>query len=260
MPSKERLADILLEQLLEICRSHGVMCSMSGSIYCTAWVSMVSKPIDGNLVWLFPSSFQYICDHQQEDGGWEGEVVVDQIVNTLACLLSMTEHQKTEGDSSLKNKIARATAFLNERFLEWDILNTERIAFEIIVPSLLNLLEQNSIEFHFPGLDMLRRLKVEKMSKLNLDLLYQCPSTMLHSLEAFIGIINFDKIKHHLSKGSMMCSPSSTAAYLMNVSEWDTEAERYLIDAIGNGRRHGEGMVSEVYPITIFEFAWVPSS
>jgi hypothetical protein len=67
-------------------------------------------------------------------------------------------------------------------------------------------------------------------------------------------------MSEHLRDGSMMGSPSSTAAYLMNVSQWDDAAERYLRDAIENGNRLYEGMVTNVFPISTFEFAWVSHS
>jgi hypothetical protein len=139
----------------------------------------------------------------------------------------------------------------------FDSYNTERVAFEILIPSLIDLLELEGISLKFPDAENLRKLNQIKMSKINFALLYKYPSTMLHSLESLIGTIDFDKMGHHLVEGSMMGSPSSTAAYLMNVTEWDDNAEKYLREAIENGRRNGEGSVTNVFPISTFEFAWV---
>ena len=50
------------------------VCSMSGSIYDTAWVSMVPNPGEREAKWLFPSSFECILDSQSENGGWEGDL------------------------------------------------------------------------------------------------------------------------------------------------------------------------------------------
>jgi hypothetical protein len=254
----ERPSDAFVRRLLEEYKREGRLCSVTGSVYCTAWVSMVSKPVNGSLVWVFPTSFQYICDHQQSSGGWIGVDVVDEIVNTLACLLSLKKHQKIEsGPSELTHKIEKAILFLNAQLLEWDVTKIERIAFEILVPSILNLLEQEGIKFTFPNRDKLLQMKEAKMSKFTLDQLYKHPSPMLYSLEAFVGIIDFDKVRNHLSNGSMFSSPSSTAAYLMNASRWDERAEKYLSDAVRNGRRNAEGMVACTYPTTNFEFTWV---
>jgi len=236
------------------------VCSMSGSIYDTAWVSMVYKSGEGKNTWLFPSSFQAICEAQKVDGGWEGTDAIDEIVNTLACLLSLKRHVKVDKDegSEILDRIDRATQFLLKKLEQWDIeASTERIAFEILIPSMINLLALEGVSLPFRGAELLRRLNQSKMSKINVQLLYKYPTTVLHSLEAFIGVVDFDKMAHHLVGGSMMGSPSSTAAYLMNVSNWDEAAEQYLRDAVENGRRNGEGMVTNVFPISTFEFAWV---
>jgi hypothetical protein len=234
------------------------VCSMSPSIYDTAWVSMVSKPVDGERKWLFPASFEYICITQQENGGWEGGDLIDEIVNALAALLALKRHEKVDTEpSDLAGKIDRATRFLTAKLADFDSNNTERVAFEILIPSMIDLLELEGISLQFPDAENLRKLNQVKMSKINFELLYKYPSTMLHSLESFIGTLDFDKMGHHLVEGSMMGSPSSTAAYLMNVTNWDDNAESYLRAAVENGKRNGEGSVTNVFPISTFEFAWV---
>jgi hypothetical protein len=242
----------LFDRLLNEYDLRGGICSMSSSLYDTAWVSMVSKNVDETSTWLFPASFRYICDAQKENGGWEGSEAVDQIINSLACLLSLKRHN---AESALTD---RATHFLSAALSNWDISKTERVAFEIIIPNLLDLLAVEGIHFQFPSSDVLRQLHHEKMSKFDLSLLYNFPSTVLHSLESLISHpLQFNKISHHLNKGSMMASPSSTAAYLMCASKWDEDAEKYLHDALENGGRIAEGVVTSVFPITTFELAWV---
>ena len=153
-------SEILLLNMVEDYRRQGGVCSISGSVYCTAWVSMVSKPVDGRSVWLFPSSFEYIRNHQQNSGGWEGGDVIDEILTTLACLLSLKKHEGVDNKpSGLTESIARAIVFLNECFDKWDVSKTDRVAFEIIVPSMLGLLEREGIEFLFPGRETLFQLK-----------------------------------------------------------------------------------------------------
>ena len=243
--------------LEEYVQRRGV-CSMSGSIYDTAWVSMVSKSVDGTQMWLFPSSFLCICETQDESGGWEGADAIDEIVNTLACILALKRHQKMEtGPSELEEKIDKAVQFVTEKLSGWNKMATERLAFEILIPSVLDLLELEGITIRFADFDKLRQMNQDKMSKINFSILYKYPSTILHSLESFIGVIDFDKMTPHLRDGSMMGSPSSTAAYLINASVWDDNAERYLRDALENGKRIADGMVTNVFPISTFEFAWV---
>lgn len=70
-------------------------------------------------------------------------------------------------------------------------------------------------------------------------------------------MIDFDKVAHHKVHGSMMASPSSTAAYLLNVSNWDDEAEAYLRQVIKSGAGRGSGGVPSAYPSMHFEYSWV---
>ncbi|KAG6075575.1 hypothetical protein E4U15_005586 [Claviceps sp. LM218 group G6] len=98
----------------------------------------------------------------------------------------------------------------------------------------------------------------EKMSQFNLSTLYaQRPSSALHSLEAFLGKLDFDRVSHHMYHGSMMASPSSTAAYLIGASQWSDEAESYLRHIISNGAGHGDGGIPGTYPTTHFECSWI---
>ena len=83
--------------------------------------------------------------------------------------------------------------------------------------------------------------------------------TALHSLEAFIGNLDFDKVKHHKVYGSMLGSPSSTAAYLMHASEWDDESEDYIRHVIKFAAGRGSGGVPSAFPSTHFEITWVPT-
>jgi len=218
---------------------------------------------------LFPSSFQCICDTQGESGGWEGGDPIDEIVNTMACLLAMKRHHKAEMSededdisklTELAEKIDKAKDFLVAKFSDRKPSNTEGVAFDILIPSMLDLLEVEGLQLRFPNSEELRQRNQTRMSKINFSVLYRYPSAILHSLESFIGAIDFDKMSHHLQDGGMMASPSSTAAYLMNASTWDDNAERYLRDAVENGRRIAEGMVTNVFPISTFEFAWVYSA
>ncbi|KAL8679406.1 MAG: hypothetical protein Q9186_004317 [Xanthomendoza sp. 1 TL-2023] len=58
----------------------------------------------------------------------------------------------------------------------------------------------------------------------------------------------------------MMASPASTAAYLMNVTVWDVEAERYLRDTVQHCHGQGSGGVPSAFLTPIVEIAWVLST
>jgi hypothetical protein len=238
--------------------------TMSSAVYDTAWVSMLAKPgFAGE--WLFPECFQYLLSKQRADGGWDSYgSEIDGIMNSLAALLAIKRHSVHANETDqvdLHTRIANATTYLTKVLASWDVSSTMHVGFEYIVPALLNQLEKDDIYFQFGGRVVLDGLNQKKMSKFRPEMLYGTYAlTALHSLEAFIGVIDFDKVKHHKVFSSMMASPSSTAAYLMHVSEWDREAEEYLRVVVSQGEGRGSGGVPSAFPSTLFELTWVMST
>ena len=257
-------AETLLQDCVEGCTA-GRQSSHTIAIYDTAWVSLVSKQIDQERRWLFPESFHLLLGKQQPDGGWESHGGSDDgLINTLAALLALKKHSlslqshKMIPDLDLQARIAKAISYLHDRLPRWNIDASMHVGVEFLVPALLSMLEEEQIVLDFPQKPFLMRLSEKKLSKFNPEMLYGSQkTTLLHSLEAFIGKINFDRVEHHKLFGSMMGSPSSTAAYLMNRSDWDSEAEMYLRDVIANSGGRGTGGVPSVYPSNIFEITWV---
>ncbi|ODM14970.1 hypothetical protein SI65_09722 [Aspergillus cristatus] len=259
--------DLLLKNLADGCSSPHGLGSMSTCCYDTAWVAMISKETNGKREWLFPSSFEYLIGSQTMDGGWgDGASDIDVILNTMAGLLALKNHQLTPGHSNvlqsdLDDHIRCATSFLENKLQTWDVESTDHVGFEILVPTHLRLLAEQGVTFTFPGLETLINLNQTKLKKFFPEILYsKIPTTLTHSLEAFVGQINFDKVKHRLDFGSMMASPSSTAAYLIHASQWDDEAEAFIRSAIEFGEGKGSGAVPSAFPITIFELTWVIST
>lgn len=237
--------------------------SMSCTVYDTAWASLVKKKVGCEEQWLFPESFYYLLETQSNDGSWGCVPTlsqIDGILSTAAALISLRRHEaeplQLHNVSRLHTRIHKAALSLRSQLAEWCVERTTHAGFEVIVPALLEMLGEADMDF--PGMVKLERLKTEKLSKFRPALLYgpeKC--TILHSLEAFIGGINFDKVAHHKLQGSMMASPSSTAAYLMNVSHWDDEAEAYLRHVIHAKTSSGISGVPSAYPSTYFEYSWV---
>jgi len=102
-------------------------------------------------------------------------------------------------------------------------------------------------------------LNAVKLAELGPILTSPVQTTLIHTLEAFIGALDFDKVKHHkMPNGSMLGSPSSTAAYLMNCSTWDHEAEAYLRAVFDHQSSVGNrGGFPSAFPSTLFETSWV---
>ncbi|KAI1390886.1 Ent-kaurene synthase [Hypoxylon trugodes] len=244
--------------------------SMSCSIYDTAWVSLVTKIIDGKQQWLFPECFDFLLHTQGEDGSW-GKTAsqIDGILSTGASLLSLLRHRaeplqlENLDIRDTSSRISRAVDSLGSQLQSWSITSTVHVGFEVIVPTLLDLLseEDPSIRVDFDGFKDLMKISAKKLCLFKPEYLYgDIRSTIFHSLEAFIGKVDFDRITHHTTSGSMMGSPSSTAAYLMNASRWDDKAEMYLRHVVGQAAGKGSGGVPSAYPSTYFEYSWILST
>ena len=262
-PSLNDRAQSLVRDLADGCEN-GTLGSATVAVYDTAWVSMVTKNVEGQDQWLFPECFQFLLDSQSNGGSWESYASLDDgILNTLAALLALKKHGNTATpESNIESSvlivaISKAKKYLDEKLPDWDVDSGIHVGFEILVPALLAMLETENMFFNFPGRLVLEKLRKAKLAKLDLQLIYGGQTTLVHSLEAFIGDIDFDKLSHCKIFGSMMCSPASTAAYLMNTSQWDIETEIYLRKVIDEGQGKGNGGVPSVFPMPVFEATWV---
>ena len=247
--------------------------SMSCSVYDSAWVACVSRVVAGRTQWLFPSTFKYVLLAQSPSGRFpahmndpEGASVNSgDILATLAALYMLKRfnanpYQLKSECRDLPQRICLATDWLSTSLPRWTLDHTIGVGFELLVPALLDLLERDGISFTFPSRAQLWHLRHEKLSKFTADMLYKQRATpILHSLEAFYGDenIDFDKIRHHKVHGSMMASPSATAAFIMRQSSWDEEAEAYLRLVVSKGSGKCQGGVPSAYPSTNFEILWV---
>ncbi|KAI1359805.1 Copalyl diphosphate synthase [Xylaria arbuscula] len=273
MGDANRLADdakSLIRTALENYTDKYGLGAMSVAAYDTAWVAMVTKVVDGQKQWLFPECFEYILSTQSEEGGWTigYGAQIDGILNTAGPLLALKRHHKeplqlTHDPQDLASRIEKATSSLRSQLAAWDASTTEHVGFEIIVPAMLDQLQKEdpSLVFEFGSKKLLMKINNAKMSRFRPEFLYGPRRfTALHSLESFIGILDFDKVKHHRVHGSMLGSPSSTAAYMMHSSEWDDESEEFIRHVIKYAAGRGSGAVPSAFPSTHFEITWILST
>jgi len=262
--SIEQRVAVLINRLTDRLNDYHGMGTMSTAIYDTAWLAMITKPGETRNPWLFPRSLQYILDTQQDDGGWPSYASkIDGILNTAASLLCLRKHYSQEseivtGRQELQQRIDRAIVALQRLLDEWDVASTVHVGFEVLVPALLKYLEAEGISFAFPQSESLQNVNQQKLRKFKPEYLYgKAPLTALHSLEAFVGLIDFDKVAHHKVRGSFMASPSSTAAYLMHASQWDEDCEIYLREVVQHSAGLQSGAAPSAWPSTTFEVTWV---
>lgn len=257
--------------LLEYNQGYGLG-SMTGTVYDTAWISCISKPMSdsGFEQWLFPPSFCFVLDAQDVDGGWrwppqqEKQCIGSTVLTSLAALFAITQHirrplQLATAHGDLSDRLARGIKFVAQKLRLLDHVFPDNVGFEVLVPALLELLEQEDIRFQFPNRSRLFRWRDAKLSRINVPDFEKVPSTLLHSLETFYADsrFSFAALGSRLVAGSMMGSPAATAAYLMRCDGWDDTAESYLRLVISNGLGHCSGSVPSAFPSTNFEMIWV---
>ncbi len=254
-------AGMLVRQLLNKQDPKYGVGSMTCSIYDTAWVSMVAKTTNGQTRWLFPSSFQYLLDHQQHDGGWQNSSSdIDGILNSLAALLALCRHirqprQIKGGLEDLVHQKSRAVYFLEAKFSSWAVdIAVTNPSVQPLVAKLLQMLEREGLQFCFPGRNLFLDGREGEYPHYSQSVTYGDPKKAVTGfLEGRVGDVDFDRVGQHKISGSMMASPASTAAYLMNCSTWDDEAEAYLNHVVSLGVGQSTGGVPTKFPTTIFE-------
>ncbi|KAI9666051.1 MAG: hypothetical protein M1821_003986 [Bathelium mastoideum] len=258
----------LLNLIIEMASSEADLMSFgsfSVTVYDTAWLAMLRRRENPN-DWLFPESFEFLLQTQQKDGTWPSYASpFDGILNTLAALLAMLIHKRTRllrcsEAMMLSSLIQKAQDGLHVLLQTWDVERTEHVGFEILVPSLLRQLQSFKINFQFPGYKKLLYLEEQKLQKFKPKAVgSEVQTTVLHSLEALVGLINFDSVRQHCTEETgILGSPAATAAYLLNASEWDEKAERYLKKVVDVS--NSSGAVPSAFPTSIFEISWALST
>lgn len=258
----------IVKAIAQGCENPSGFDHFSVSPYDTAWVSMVSKPkIDGSRQWLFPESFAFVLGEQSSDGSWRQKDAspVDDILNTMGGLLAMLVHLSTDqtgihGQVSqaiqYDSRISKAKAALSHTLYEWNVNATVHVGFELLVPSLLHQLPRYGFVFEFPGKFQLMKLNEQKLLGFRPGMVTPVnQTTLLHSLEGLIGLVDFDQLAHHCTAyGGLLGSPSSTAAYLIHSKNWDDAVEQYLSNVV---QSYGLSGVPSAFPTPVFETTWI---
>ena len=187
-------------------------------------------------------------------------------MSSLAALFAIAQHIKQplqlfRMQDRQVEQLRRGIHFVAKALRSLERTSHYSVGFEVLVPALLELLEDEGVKFHFPSRKRLFQRRDIKFYNAPVKQLDKMPSTLLHSLEALYRNTNipFDSLHARLVNGSMMASPSATAAYLMRCTVWDDSAEAYLRLVLSNGAGDGSGAAPSAFPSTHFELTWVGS-
>ncbi len=175
--------------------------------YDTAWVARIPDPEDKP---EFPETLEWLLANQWEDGSWGSEVFhhYDRFINTLAAAIAL-KRWNVDGEA-----VSRATSYLNEAVHELT-KGREGVSSDHIVGLLMEEAQRVGLELsyeHSPH----RPWNVLKRTLLSRR--YVDPE---HPLGFFIELLGrvpssrrMDR-RLHRRNGSIMCSPSATAASIV---------------------------------------------
>jgi halimadienyl-diphosphate synthase len=177
---------------------------------------------------------------------------MDRLVSTLAAVIAVhnTEEEWARAAS------AAGLTYLRRHGAGWRDARKELIAFEVTVPFLLDQARQRGIPLPYEAFEDLLPLRTAKFALIPAELFAAQPTTLLYSLEALdvpytthaSALVEFAALN-----GSLSNSPAATAALHQHTGHG--HALDYLAAA---ARSTCDGGFPEIFPISVFEDAWVP--
>ncbi|WP_165975673.1 terpene synthase family protein [Actinomadura rubrisoli] len=199
------------------------------------------------------SALDWLRRHQHADGSWGGTVPVvqDRLVSTLAAVIAL--HDTTEEWAPAVS--AAGLTWLRRHGTEGRDARDDLIAFEVTVPFLLDQARQRGLPLPYEAFAELPRLREAKFGLIPPELFAARPTTLMYCVEALptpysahvSGLAKFAA-----ANGSLSNNPAATAALQRHTGH--RAALDYLAAA---SRSTGDGGLPEVFPISVFEDAWV---
>ena len=222
----------------------------SETAYDTALVSEL-RTIDDDRRLAFPSALTWLRSHQHADGSWGGRIEVphDRLISTLAVMVRLCAVREPWAASAVQ----QGQQYLHRHATDWQTSPHETVAFEILVPHLLDDARTWELPLPYSAFDAIAQMGAEKLRRMPCDHLYCRPTTLVHSLEFLGDDLDCERVGNLRSQnGAFGNSPSATAFVLRHVD--DPRSEAYLRRSMAVSLNGG---ACTVYPIEIFEKAWV---
>jgi halimadienyl-diphosphate synthase len=228
--------------------------NITPSAYEAAWVAMVRDPRHEDRL-AFPASLLWLLQAQRPDGSWD-PAFPHSLLPTMAALLAL--RRASQADEATQRAAASAERYLRRALGQWrgDAFDTP--FFEFLIPQLASELAHEGVPLPVPNLALMERRRAQKLARLPLELLYTGQSNLLHALEAFGPLLDYQRLRPlRAPNGGYGYSPSATAAALLYGAEWDEEAARWLRALSARGFGGVCGAMPTSHPADVFEAAWV---
>jgi halimadienyl-diphosphate synthase len=224
--------------------------TMSEAAYDTALVSALRSQRDPAQL-AFPASLGWLRQFQHGDGSWGGRIPTahDRLVSTLAALVRLADLHEDWAPPAVRDGIAWVWRHAGD----WLDDPHETIAFELLVPRLLDEAQRLGLPLPFDAFAPVMALRDDKLHRMPPEGLYAQPTTAVHSLEFLGRELDWSQVRRlQGANGAYGNSPSATA-YVVGGGR-DAEGEAYLRRVVSVSLNGG---ACTVYPFEIFEKNWV---
>lgn len=228
---------------------------MSACAYDTAWVARIPNPSKPDEP-LFPAAYDWLLQHQHANGAWGGDLPFahDRVVSTLAAIITLAGSSYRRPESEVA--VRRGIVYLNTARPNLRDDPVETVGFELILPELIRQARGLGLSLPYDDWAFVETIKEDKLRRIPPLAVYGGPTTLTHSLEFLGDRLVPDLVRRTRSRnGSFGASPSATAYVYMRAP--DDSAAAYLSSVPHLGSTGG---VIDVYPINVFETAWVLQS
>jgi halimadienyl-diphosphate synthase len=201
--------------------------------------AVVARLRDAHGQLCFPQTLAWLVRRQHPDGTWGAERwhAHDRLVSTLAAIRSLHEAQAAPA------AVERALQAIPDLIARLDEDDDETIGFEVIAPYLLDWCRAAGLPLPAVSLEAERRRRAERLG-------HGVKGTLLFSLDG-LDVIPPEVGRLISPRGSLLASPSSTAAYL---ARYPATPQSWVY-MVGLAEQNGGG-IPAVHPIESFAASW----
>nr|QWV53995.1 kaurene synthase-like 4 [Chamaecyparis formosensis] len=217
------------------------------SAYDTAWLARIPA-IDGSRNPQFPQTLKWITDNQLRDGSWGQEnvfLVSDRILNTLACVISLTIWNTS------KTHVQRGLDFIRrhaKRMMEETQGDGTSKMFEMVFTEMLNESKSLGLDVNEDDFNKISGRREANMNTISVERLHLVPTGVLYYLEGVQDVVDWKVILNLQSNdGSFLCSPASTACVYLHTG--DKKCLQFLTTLLSKFKDHAPC----VHPVDICE-------